>query len=1007
MPGGGQKDHIFQRLKAKLTGGKYDGIGYFSFLEKKISSADGDIIINNMKKDPDGYPMLETGSTSGEDEFRYQKWIVERYLLKESFTESFTDTTEDVEEEKVDEEEKEELLDEQAQEIVDEAEEEVKENIDEAVEVVDEVVVNNPVKKTAPDLSDIVDLLPPGMLAAVNQQTGQNYEKTPKTKKKVESISNAKILKTMTASLEKIQGQLSSIDNELKKQNELLGAAVGTTVSNLNQIETTYDALNDRFDDILNAFQADYEAEKKRIDDEETAAAIDDQRGQDDMAENYGVEKPGAEKKKGGGLGGLLRNAARLLRFLKGGGLKKLMRRMRNPLKTARAFLRKGRMGITSKLRNIPGGRAISNQVQRATRFLRGGAASKTASAAATQSGARGGGMLSKLGGLRGLVRSPLGRFAGRGMVGLGSFMGITATMERYQKMNDPEFQKMVAEKKKRGEKLSELEMMSNPFGIATGALSAIPAFGLPVIAGEMLGGAAINYGIDRRKEQKAKMDQFLTELGGGDPNFDATPFINTPDNPVTIEQGRDNRNIFQKMGDSYNNWVYGTNKMEQGGSGYGSPELHGVEALIEPGFYKDLINPLGGMILAASSKVLTDAGPLAKAVAPTFQQEASKLASVFDVPTSVASTNIGGSVDAAANAINKATGVDSPAAAAAPSVEGMNVAEKEDEERKGPLGMLGGLFNRLGNLFGGGDDTSGDRGPGAGNYSGESFSTTGGAKVTDANISRGFAVRDGLGSGSSATGHTGLDIAGKGFERGTPISVLPPGEVIDVGLMGDASDPGGPSGNQGGYGNFAVVKLDNGGVIKMSHFDQVNVSKGQRVGKQSDGKFPVIGKLGNTGLSTGPHLHLDLGTGYNPANAAVSGLEDPMPHIGDLIRGGGNFAGGGAVGLNGEEQITVGEEGPEIVMKNLVYGTPPVLDHLLAMNDAGTASELIQTYRSFAPEVLEYDAEAQELGETIIVMTPPTPPEPPLAVKPSNTITRPARSITPGKAAYHYALFA
>ena len=62
-------------------------------------------------------------------------------------------------------------------------------------------------------------------------------------------------------------------------------------------------------------------------------------------------------------------------------------------------------------------------------------------------------------------------------------------------------------------------------------------------------------------------------------------------------------------------------------------------------------------------------------------------MASVFDVPTSVASTNVGGSVDAAANAINKATGVDSPAAvAAAPSVEGMNVAEKEDEERKGLL---------------------------------------------------------------------------------------------------------------------------------------------------------------------------------------------------------------------------------------------------------------------------------------------------------------------------------
>jgi len=987
VPGGGQKDHIFQRLKAKLTGGKYDGIGYFSFLEKKISSADGDIIINNMKKDPDGYPMLETGSTSGEDEFRYQKWIVERYLLKESFTESFTDTTEDVEEEKVDEEEKEELLDEQAQEIVDEAEEEVKENIDEAVEVVDEVVVNNPVKKTAPDLSDIVDLLPPGMLAAVNQQTGQNYEKTPKTKPKVESISNAKILKTMTASLEKIQGQLSSIDNELKKQNELLGAAVGTTVSNLNQIETTYDALNDRFDDILNAFQADYEAEKKRIDDEETAESIDDQRGQDDMAENYGVEKPAENKKGGGFLGGLLRNALRLVRFFKGGGLKKLLRRMGNPLRTGKAFLRKGRMSITSKLRNIPGGRAISNQVQKATRFLRGGAAQKTAQAATS----RGPGILSRLKNIK------LKRMGRGGLLGTAAMIGLDLFGDEISDALGAGAEKLGFGIRTKSDEQLRYEYLSNDYTADK-------------LKDTLMGDTHTGGPADTRPGLKREFERRGLPL----PVYDGTKPVRPEDKQQTEEDleqyggvpdgmqlvpGEDGT---MKMVPVQESTPTPEPQMERGGMGTGSPELHGTEALIGPGFYKDLISPLGGMILAASSKVLSDAGPLAKAVAPTFQQEASKLASVFDVPTSVASTNVGGSVDAAANAINKATGVDSPAAVAAPSVEGMNVAEKEDEERKGPLGVIGGLFNRLGNLFGGGD-----RGPGAGNYSGESFSTTGGAKVTDANISRGFAVRDGLGSGSSATGHTGLDIAGKGFERGTPISVLPPGEVIDVGLMGDASDPGGPSGTQGGYGNFAVVKLDNGGVIKMSHFDQVNVSKGQRVGKQSDGKFPVIGKLGNTGLSTGPHLHLDLGTGYNPANAAVSGLEDPMPHIGDLIRGGGNFADGGVVGLKGEERITVGEEGPEIVMKNLVYGMPPVLDHLLAMNDAGTPQELIQTYRAFAPEVLEYDSEANDLSQTVIVMSPPTPPEPPLAVKPTNIMTRPVRSITPGKAAYHYALFA
>ena len=47
--------------------------------------------------------------------------------------------------------------------------------------------------------------------------------------------------------------------------------------------------------------------------------------------------------------------------------------------------------------------------------------------------------------------------------------------------------------------------------------------------------------------------------------------------------------------------------------------------------------------------------------------------------------------------------------------------------------------------------------------------------------------------------------------------------------------------------------------------------------------------------------------------------------------------------------------------MENLVYGMPPVLDHLLAMND-GTPQEVIQTYRTFAPEVLEYDSEANDL---------------------------------------------
>ena len=80
VPGGGVRDSSFERLKAKLTGGKYDGIGYFKLHSRALTQQDADYLINNMKQDEDGYPQLETGSTSGVDEARYQEWLIERYL---------------------------------------------------------------------------------------------------------------------------------------------------------------------------------------------------------------------------------------------------------------------------------------------------------------------------------------------------------------------------------------------------------------------------------------------------------------------------------------------------------------------------------------------------------------------------------------------------------------------------------------------------------------------------------------------------------------------------------------------------------------------------------------------------------------------------------------------------------------------------------------------------------------------------------------------------------------
>ena len=58
VPGGGQKDRIFDRLKAKLTGGTDDsGTSYFSMLEEKLSEKEADMVSKEMKRGKVGYLM--------------------------------------------------------------------------------------------------------------------------------------------------------------------------------------------------------------------------------------------------------------------------------------------------------------------------------------------------------------------------------------------------------------------------------------------------------------------------------------------------------------------------------------------------------------------------------------------------------------------------------------------------------------------------------------------------------------------------------------------------------------------------------------------------------------------------------------------------------------------------------------------------------------------------------------------------------------------------------------
>jgi hypothetical protein len=97
--------------------------------------------------------------------------------------------------------------------------------------------------------------------------------------------------------------------------------------------------------------------------------------------------------------------------------------------------------------------------------------------------------------------------------------------------------------------------------------------------------------------------------------------------------------------------------------------------------------------------------------------------------------------------------------------------------------------------------------------------------------------------------GHRAVDI---GVPVGTPLYAPRAGVIAKVAY------------DAGGYGEHIVLNTIDGLLIYLGHLSEVNVSPGQNVtpGQQ-------IGRTGNTGSSTGPHLHYEIRQG--------SGRIDPL----------------------------------------------------------------------------------------------------------------------------------
>ena len=115
--------------------------------------------------------------------------------------------------------------------------------------------------------------------------------------------------------------------------------------------------------------------------------------------------------------------------------------------------------------------------------------------------------------------------------------------------------------------------------------------------------------------------------------------------------------------------------------------------------------------------------------------------------------------------------------------------------------------------------------------------------------ISGTITSRFGAVSSLRVSNHTGLDIAAK---TGTAIKAAAAGTVTF-------------SGYKGSYGYLTVISHGNGIETYYGHCSKLYKTAGTHV---SQGE--VIAAVGNTGNSTGPHLHLEIrvnGVAYNPQN--------------------------------------------------------------------------------------------------------------------------------------------
>jgi hypothetical protein len=934
-------------LKARLTGRPQgDGYNYSSYVN--ITEAEADTLIANMKKDPRGYPSLDQESGTPpqwmERQRLYQEWLVEAYLENPFREEVDKKIEESAIERRLNEIQEERKKQSPPPVVVEEQtspqeEETVEDDAQLAAEVVDESYNDANEKITDDILDDLPDSVKESLVNLINKRTGSNL--TVEKKEKTGSVSNSKILKSLTTHLQKIQGQLSTIDSKLQEQNSLLRGNLYTSLQNISQLEYQDDVLSKKLDALLEAYKKQAQFAEEEAD-----------RAEDKLAESRLEQTKDAAFTEGfkdvSGLGGggiLGRLFSKLAKFLG----RKLFNKIWKLLpKGLRSRVRLARKILSPK--NIK--RALGSKV---ARFLGGRLAStatKAGASAAPRAIAKGfehialPGVTRNIDDVGKIATSKAGKEALTNMLGPAGKMAISQLAEpksgfkvAMSAINNAKVRAAIV--KRGGQEL--LQKVLTKAGIKVGGQA------IPVVGQALNLGYGLVEGITRTAMGDPKGG--LLSLGGAIPlagaGFSVIDIIRDIDTAAYTKHIEPNLGSIA-TGDgkpiaSFFNEVAGEQlQYEQGGlTQPGDAVLHGREMILPNGEnpYVQLMNPVAGALISASSKFINQAGPAAAMVAPVFKQTANKLSEVFDVPTTLAQTNVGGSY----------SGLDAPIKSVKKKGEkekekdGDEIEMSESEKKifEDANQQTGGFVDKLRRFFG--IRYSGD--------SDENQTPTGEYSSDDVGEGDGE-LRFGL------TGRTAMSAGGWShahFEAqdgniNTLVKDVVPlvKKMASLGLKPELSD-----------GTPIEKDKDN------AYYDKL-IRKGQARHTHSGPKAAV--DVNMPGFPKVPFKLTDV-RNTPKKGEGVNGLvpgsgKTALYHLSyktDGYKDGGETPGVPTVAI-------VGEAGKEIVMKNLV-ATSPARPLLLALNDAETHKDVIESVREYAPEILMYDTEEQANNNSIIMM--------------------------------------